>query len=441
MNNSSRMIKSEERNQRLLEFIRRPISGRFLQYVIQQASLVIPCRVTSDMNQDINSNCNNKKKELELPSLPIFIQQLIKRSCVKPGTLLAVLVFLDRLQRRLAHLAKGMPCTCHRIFLATLIVTSKSLHDTSPKNKHWARYAIYFNLSEINLMEQQLLSLVNYQLIIAPEEIENAFTQYEIFKSQHHRNQNVILTTSSLSTPHISSMTNTATSSSSSFSSTCKSHPLLQHSPAIPPASITSNMIMHSNAPTPIEPRVLNNNSNNGATNNSVLMKKSASMMDTAMVYEDHQYLCSQNATLSIPSTSSSNSISTMYPNSRILGNSLSSSTSSTSIALSSTTSLSSIGSSQLCTPSHSSTSLNVDSMTTSSSNNNSSLLDQDPILFYPPAHLRDNHRIQNWNSLWHNHSSLDPPSTLLTSHYPDNNESNKHTTHHQIDHFSYSAN
>lgn len=169
MNNKIMSAATEERNQRLLEFIRRPISGRFLQYIIQQASLVIPCRVSSDVTQDNNTNSgssSSSKKELELPSLPIFIQQLIKRSCVKPGTLLASLVFLDRLQRRLAHLAKGMPCTCHRIFLATLIVTSKSLHDTSPKNKHWARYAIYFNLSEINLMEQQLLSLVVSIIII-----------------------------------------------------------------------------------------------------------------------------------------------------------------------------------------------------------------------------------------------------------------------------------
>ncbi|ORZ17911.1 hypothetical protein BCR42DRAFT_478527 [Absidia repens] len=145
-----------QKSQRLSDLIRRPISSRLVQYVAQQAGLVIPCHTSATTKTKIR----HEDEETQLPPLPIFIQSLIKRSCVKPGTILGALVFLDRLQRRLAHLAKGMPCTCHRIFLATLIVTSKSLHDTSPKNKHWARYAIYFNLSEINLMEQQLLSLM-----------------------------------------------------------------------------------------------------------------------------------------------------------------------------------------------------------------------------------------------------------------------------------------
>ncbi|KAI8084547.1 uncharacterized protein BX664DRAFT_266254 [Halteromyces radiatus] len=152
------MISTEERKQRLLDLIRRPVSSRLVQYVSQQAGLVIPCQPPSLPSK--YDQTSNRQTSPTLPSLPTFIQSLIKRSCVKPGTLLGALVFLDRLQRRLAHLARGMPCTCHRIFLATLIVTSKSLHDTSPKNKHWARYAVHFNLSEINLMEQQLLSLM-----------------------------------------------------------------------------------------------------------------------------------------------------------------------------------------------------------------------------------------------------------------------------------------
>ncbi|ORX53152.1 hypothetical protein DM01DRAFT_1390991 [Hesseltinella vesiculosa] len=142
------MMSADQRQQRLLELIHRPVSSRLVQYVTQQARLVIPCQMTGTPSMPM------------LPSLGSFIQSLIKRSCVKPGTLLATLVFLERLQRRLAHLARGMPCTCHRVFLATLIVASKSLHDTSPKNKHWARYAVHFTVSEINLMEQQLLTLM-----------------------------------------------------------------------------------------------------------------------------------------------------------------------------------------------------------------------------------------------------------------------------------------
>lgn len=64
-----------------------------------------------------------------------------------------------------------MPCTRHRVFLATLICAAKYLNDSSPKNKHWCRYAQMFSQAEINLMEKQLLFLLDYNLSITEEEV------------------------------------------------------------------------------------------------------------------------------------------------------------------------------------------------------------------------------------------------------------------------------
>lgn len=132
---------------RLKAFIDKPASNHLLSYISHQASLVIPCHHTIEYKSPI-------------PPLSTFVNLLARRSCARTGTLLASIVLLDRLRQRLAQFAKGMPCTCQRIFLATLIVTTKILHDTSPKNKHWTKYAVYFTLPEVNLMEKQLLALM-----------------------------------------------------------------------------------------------------------------------------------------------------------------------------------------------------------------------------------------------------------------------------------------
>lgn len=71
-----------------------------------------------------------------------------------------------------------MHCTRHRVFLATLIVTAKYLNDSSPKNKHWAKYASMFSLAEVTLMEKQLLYLLDYDLRMSEAELLQHFQPF-----------------------------------------------------------------------------------------------------------------------------------------------------------------------------------------------------------------------------------------------------------------------
>lgn len=67
----------------------------------------------------------------------------------------------------------GMECTHHRIFLATLIIATKYIHDSAIKNKYWVEYSSQlFSGNEINLMEKQLLQLLEYRLEIPSGDFE-----------------------------------------------------------------------------------------------------------------------------------------------------------------------------------------------------------------------------------------------------------------------------
>lgn len=185
------MATTEQLNKVALEyFIQQPVTADMISYLATKATEVIRCNdqpgpqmpPTPPASPPLDAQ---DAQQPHLPSVEQFIQNLVDRSRVQVPTLMSSLVYLDRLRQKLPPMAKGMRCTVHRIFLASLILAAKNINDSSPKNKHWARYSVVkdfehfgFTLTEVNLMEKQLLFLLDWDLNIKENDL---YTHLEPF--------------------------------------------------------------------------------------------------------------------------------------------------------------------------------------------------------------------------------------------------------------------
>ena len=179
-------------NQAALDhFIQLPVSHDMISYLAQKATQVIRCEPSINKNLPPTppasppQHAASSIREPALPSVEEFITSIVERSHVQTATLMTSLVYLSRLRSRLPPVAKGMRCTVHRIFLASLILAAKNLNDSSPKNKHWARYTSVrgydnfgFSITEVNLMEKQLLGLLDWDLNVTEADL---FCHFEPF--------------------------------------------------------------------------------------------------------------------------------------------------------------------------------------------------------------------------------------------------------------------
>lgn len=170
----------------LEKFVRKPVSPSMISYLASKASSVIRCEDDMLPPTPPSTPPRDLAQQDHIPPVEEFIAGIVTRSQVQVATLMSSLVYLERLKSRLPTVAKGGRCTVHRIFLACLILSAKNLNDSSPKNKHWAKYSVCavgsvpfgFSLSEVNLMERQLLALLDFNLRIEKEDLLDAFAPF-----------------------------------------------------------------------------------------------------------------------------------------------------------------------------------------------------------------------------------------------------------------------
>lgn len=178
---ASRYLTTEQVNKTALEhFIYQPVNNDMIAYLADAAQSVISCDPSSRSRSQLPPSPPKtpepeSEEDKSLPTVEEFIRQLVVSSNVQVSTLMSTLVYLNRLRSRLQPQARGIRCTAHRIFLASLILAAKYLNDSSPKNKHWANYTkistsqyyqFGFSRTEVNTMEKQLLFLLEWDLRI-----------------------------------------------------------------------------------------------------------------------------------------------------------------------------------------------------------------------------------------------------------------------------------
>jgi hypothetical protein len=149
--------------------IQLPITPDLISYVAHEATQVVPEKLCPLSYRSF------REGEPAIPPVLMFVESVIENSGAQMSTLMTSLIYLSRVRLCLSPATTGKPTSAHRLFLAALILAAKNINDISPKNKHWARYSSIkdyndngfgFSLAEVNLMEYQLLSLLDWNIRI-----------------------------------------------------------------------------------------------------------------------------------------------------------------------------------------------------------------------------------------------------------------------------------
>lgn len=130
---------------------------------------------TSNAKQSTMKSEDTKKGEEEekIPCLVEFIAYALFRTRLSEEAIYGALILLTRLKSFYPG-AKGTATSPHRLFITSLMLSSKMTMDDTYSNKSWAIVAQnLFGLEELNRMERELFGFLKMQCLVTPEELND----------------------------------------------------------------------------------------------------------------------------------------------------------------------------------------------------------------------------------------------------------------------------
>lgn len=131
-----------------------------------------------------------------------FVREILKRSQTTYTTAQIAIAYLFQMikqynQQRSTFQRHGIHCCGRRMFLASLMVASKFLHDKTYRNSAWASMA-QLPVQEVNLAERVFLQMCQYRLYVSPEAYDQLHRQFayqltQLLGHHHHHHPHLLI--------------------------------------------------------------------------------------------------------------------------------------------------------------------------------------------------------------------------------------------------------
>ncbi|KAI8091259.1 cyclin domain-containing protein [Gilbertella persicaria] len=141
-------------------------------HISQKPIYSIPCILIDFTAMTLCDLIPTRKKNRSLPEFVFFVQKVTHQAHIHVRTLLVALIYLKRAKSNLPKRAVGNDDTTHRMFLASLLLASKFLQDTTWTAHALSNRRVYeicgglFSLQEINQFERGFLKLIQYDCYV-----------------------------------------------------------------------------------------------------------------------------------------------------------------------------------------------------------------------------------------------------------------------------------